>query len=315
MEISHVIVLALVQGISEFLPISSSAHLILVPKLLGWPDQGLAFDVAVHVGTLSAILFYFKDTIFKLLRDFFASIAQRKMVGDSLLVWCVGFATIPVGIFGLLFNNVIEEYARSGVVIAVTTIIFGIALYFADLRSTNKSEYEMTIKFALIIGLAQAVALIPGVSRSGITMTAALFLGFSHKGSANFSFLLSIPVIILAGGLESIKLIKDPNALPWSDIALGVIISAVSAYICVKLFMGIISRIRMLPFVIYRLILGAFALSVFINLSDEKARLRPSQNDKFAKNLANLLLFFIFFYDVYEVFCGLICSVAKFLSF
>ena len=119
MEISHVIVLALVQGISEFLPISSSAHLILVPKLLGWPDQGLAFDVAVHVGTLSAILFYFKDTIFKLLRDFFASIAQRKMVGDSLLIWCVGFATIPVGIFGLLFNNVIEEYARSGVVIAV----------------------------------------------------------------------------------------------------------------------------------------------------------------------------------------------------
>ena len=109
MEISHVIVLALVQGISEFLPISSSAHLILVPKLLGWPDQGLAFDVAVHVGTLSAILFYFKDTIFKLLRDFFASIAQRKMVGDSLLVWCVGFATIPVGIFGLLFNNIIEE--------------------------------------------------------------------------------------------------------------------------------------------------------------------------------------------------------------
>ena len=217
MEISHVIVLALVQGISEFLPISSSAHLILVPKLLGWPDQGLAFDVAVHVG-----------------------------------------------IFGLLFNNVIEEYARSGVVIAVTTIIFGIALYFADLRSTNKSEYEMTIKFALIIGLAQAVALIPGVSRSGITMTAALFLGFSHKGSANFSFLLSIPVIILAGGLESIKLIKDPNALPWSDIALGVIISAVSAYICVKLFMGIISRIRMLPFVIYRLILGAFLLYLFL---------------------------------------------------
>ena len=264
MEISHVIVLALVQGISEFLPISSSAHLILVPKLLGWPDQGLAFDVAVNVGTLSAILFYFKDTIFKLLRDFFASIAQRKMVGDSLLVWCVGFATIPVGIFGLLFNNVIEEYARSGVVIAVTTIIFGIALYFADLRSTNKSEYEMTIKFALIIGLAQAVALIPGVSRSGITMTAALFLGFSHKGSANFSFLMSIPVIILAGGLESIKLIKDPNALPWSDIALGVIISAVSAYICVKLFMGIISRIRMLPFVIYRLILGAFLLYLFL---------------------------------------------------
>ena len=214
MELSHIIVLALVQGISEFLPISSSAHLVLVPKLLGWADQGLAFDVAVHVGTLVAILFYFKDRLAGLVRDFFASIARREKVGDSTLVWSVGFATVPVGLFGLAFNDAIEQYARSGLVIAAMTIIFGIALYVADKKSGLKTEYEMTIKLALIVGLAQAIALIPGVSRSGVTMTAALMLGFSHSASANFSFLLSIPVIVLAGGLEAVKLIKTPDALP-----------------------------------------------------------------------------------------------------
>uniref|UniRef100_UPI0023F14D1A undecaprenyl-diphosphate phosphatase n=1 Tax=Campylobacter rectus TaxID=203 RepID=UPI0023F14D1A len=174
MELSHIIVLALVQGISEFLPISSSAHLVLVPKLLGWADQGLAFDVAVHVGTLAAILFYFKDRLAGLVRDFVASIAQREKVGNSTLVWSVGFATVPVGLFGLAFNDAIEQYARNGLVIAAMTIIFGIALYVADKKSGLKTEYDMTIKLALIVGLAQAIALVPGVSRSGVTMTAAL---------------------------------------------------------------------------------------------------------------------------------------------
>ena len=230
MELSHIIVLALVQGISEFLPISSSAHLVLVPKLLGWADQGLAFDVAVHVGTLAAILFYFK----------------------------------PVGLFGLAFNDAIEQYARNGLVIAAMTIIFGIALYVADKKSGLKTEYEMTIKLALIVGLAQAIALIPGVSRSGVTMTAALMLGFSHNASANFSFLLSIPVIVLAGGLEAVKLLKTPDALPWSDLAIGAAVSGLSAYLCVRLFMALIARASMLPFVIYRMILGVFLFAMFL---------------------------------------------------
>ena len=204
MELSHIIVLALVQGISEFLPISSSAHLVLVPKLLGWADQGLAFDVAVHVGTLAAILFYFKDRLAGLMRDFFASIARREKVGDSTLVWSVGFATVPV------------------------------------------------------------IALIPGVSRSGVTMTAALMLGFSHSASANFSFLLSIPVIVLAGGLEAVKLLKTPDALPWSDLAIGAAVSGLSAYLCVRLFMALIARASMLPFVIYRMILGVFLFVMFL---------------------------------------------------
>ena len=255
MELSHIIVLALVQGISEFLPISSSAHLVLVPKLLGWADQGLAFDVAVHVGTLAAILFYFKDRLAGLMHDFFASIARREKVGDSTLVWSVGFATVPVGLFGLAFNDAIEQYTRNGLVIAAMTIIFGVALYF---------EYEMTIKLALIIGLAQAIALIPGVSRSGVTMTAALMLGFSHSASANFSFLLSIPVIVLAGGLEAVKLLKTPDALPWSDLAIGAAVSGLSAYLCVRLFMALIARASMLPFVIYRMILGVFLFVMFL---------------------------------------------------
>lgn len=264
MELSHIIVLALVQGISEFLPISSSAHLVLVPKLLGWADQGLAFDVAVHVGTLAAILFYFKDRLAGLVRDFFASIARRERVGDSTLVWSVGFATVPVGLFGLAFNDAIEQYARNGLVIAAMTIIFGIALYVADKKSGLKTEYEMTIKLALIVGLAQAIALVPGVSRSGVTMTAALMLGFSHNASANFSFLLSIPVIVLAGGLEAVKLLKTPDALAWSDLAIGAAVSGLSAYLCVRLFMALIARASMLPFVIYRMILGVFLFAMFL---------------------------------------------------
>ncbi|QKG28364.1 undecaprenyl-diphosphate phosphatase [Campylobacter sp. RM16187] len=264
MDFLQVIVLALVQGISEFLPISSSAHLVLVPKLLGWQDQGLAFDVAVHVGTLTAILFYFKDSLKKLLADFFASIMQRKKVGDSTLVWSVGFATLPVGLCGLALNDIIEQYARSGIIIAITTILFALVLFIADKNHGLKSEYDMTIKLAFIIGLAQAIALIPGVSRSGITMSAALLLGFNRTASANFSFLMSIPVILLAGLLETVKLANSPCHISWSDLILGTVISGVSAYICVKLFVVLISKMSMLPFVVYRLVLGVFLIAVFV---------------------------------------------------
>lgn len=264
MDFLQVIVLALVQGISEFLPISSSAHLVLVPKLLGWQDQGLAFDVAVHVGTLTAILFYFKDSLKKLLADFFASMMHRKKVGDSTIVWSVGFATLPVGLCGLALNDIIEQCARSGIIIAITTILFALVLFIADKNHGLKSEYDMTIKLAFIIGLAQAIALIPGVSRSGITMSTALLLGFSRTASANFSFLMSIPVILLAGLLETVKLVNSPWHISWSDLILGAVVSGVSAYICVRLFMALISKMSMLPFVVYRLVLGVFLIAVFV---------------------------------------------------
>ena len=263
MDAIQIIFLSLIQGFTEFLPISSSAHLILVPKIFGWQDQGLAFDVALHVGTLIAVLYYFKIEIINILRDFFKSIKVRKPIGESTLGWAVLIGTIPVGLAGLSFNEFISETLRTPNVIVVTTLIFGLALFFADKNVGNKSETAMTIKVAILIGIAQAVALIPGTSRSGITITAALFLGFNRVASARFSFLLSIPVIVLAGGLEIIKLIESETIVIWSELFLGVVLSAISAYICIYFFLKFISKSSMLPFVIYRLFLGLILLSVF----------------------------------------------------
>ncbi|WP_069638229.1 undecaprenyl-diphosphate phosphatase [Campylobacter pinnipediorum] len=262
MDLIQTIVLALVQGFSEFLPISSSAHLILVPELLGWKDQGLVFDVAVHIGTLFAIVLYFRNMVFSALKDFFCSIKLKKNVGQSRLVWSVGFGTIPAGIIGLLIKDIVEDYARNGLIIAFTTIIFGIILFFADKKNGNKQESDIDIKIALIIGLAQAFALIPGVSRSGVTISMALLLGFSRVASANFSFLLSIPIIILAGGLKLLKI--NSSDVVVSDLLIGMFVSGISAYICVKLFISIISKMSMLPFVVYRILLGCFLLFWFL---------------------------------------------------
>ena len=263
MDSIQIIFLSLIQGFTEFLPISSSAHLILVPKFLGWADQGLAFDVALHVGSLLAVLFYFKLEIINIIKDILSSIKFRKSVGESTLGWAVLIGTIPVGLAGLSFNDFISNNLRSPIVIAATAIIFGLALFFSDRKVGVKSESEITLKTAVLIGIAQAVALIPGTSRSGITITAALFLGFSRVASARFSFLLSIPVIILAGGLKSLELIESKTVVVWSELLLGVFLSGVSAYICIYLFLRFISKSSMLPFVIYRIVLGVYLLSIF----------------------------------------------------
>ncbi|WP_024954103.1 undecaprenyl-diphosphate phosphatase [Sulfurospirillum arcachonense] len=263
MDIIQIVFLSLVQGFTEFLPISSSAHLILVPKFLGWSDQGLAFDVALHVGTLIAVLYYFKSDIFCILKDFLESFKKREKVGESTLGWAVIVGTIPVGLAGISFNDFISNNLRSPEVIAATTLIFGLALFFSDRNVGKKSEINITIKVAILIGIAQAIALIPGTSRSGITMTAALFLGFSRVASARFSFLLSIPVIILAGGLKTLELIESKAVVVWSELFFGIGLSALSAYACIYFFLKLISKTSMLPFVIYRFILGIFLLSVF----------------------------------------------------
>lgn len=262
MDIFEVIILALIQGLSEFLPISSSAHLILVPKLLGWSDQGLAFDVAVHIGTLLAVVIYFRADLAQILSDFFKSIAQRKQIGQSNIAWGVGFGTIPVGLCGLAFADFIEANLRSPLVIASTTIIFGLLLYIADKKSATKTE--ISIKTAIFIGIFQALALIPGVSRSGITITAALLLGLNSTQSAKFSFLLSIPVIILAGGLELIKLTTKETHVEYSLMILGILISFASAYLCIKWFLNFINKTSMNIFVIYRVLLGMFLFYVFL---------------------------------------------------
>lgn len=262
MDWLQLVALALIQGFTEFLPISSSAHLILPSQILGWPDQGLAFDVAVHVGTLAAVMLAFRREVVEILRDWFGqfvgpgSLATRQ-TDASWLGWMVLLATLPAVIFGGLFNDLIETSLRSSLVIAITTFVFGIFLWWADVSGARTQDLtRMTIKAALIIGLAQAVALIPGTSRSGITMTAALFLGFDRQSSARFSFLLSIPLIIAAGVFKGYELAESSHVVMLNDILLGVGLSFIAALICIKLFLAALDRIGMWPFAAYRLVLG-----------------------------------------------------------
>ena len=264
MDNLQTVLLALLQGLTEFLPISSSAHLILMPRLLGWGDQGLAFDVAVHVGTLLAVMFYFRHDLQRLLGAWFGSCLGRQMNADARLAWLLLLGTVPVVVAGLLLHDAVETYLRSPLVIALATIGFGVLLWLADRRGRQvRSEDSLTLVDVIWIGLAQALALIPGTSRSGITMTAALALGLTRSAAARFSFLLSIPVILMAGVYESLNLLQQSAPVAWSEILLGTAVAAVSAYFCIHFFMRLIERIGMLPFVVYRLLLGGFLLLLF----------------------------------------------------
>jgi undecaprenyl-diphosphatase len=265
MDSLHAIFLALIQGLTEFLPISSSAHLILLPRLLGWADQGLAFDVAVHVGTLVAVIAYFRHDVACLLRAWGVSCVTRQLNADAQLAWLVVLATVPVVVCGLLFHDLIEDYLRSPLVIAAATIGFGLLLGLSDVRGRKtRAEDTLTVTDVLWIGLAQALALIPGTSRSGITMTAALALGLTRSAAARFSFLLSVPVILMAGGYESLQLMQQAEPVAWGSLVLGTVIAGVSAYLSIHFFMRLIEKVGMLPFVIYRLLLGVFLLLLFV---------------------------------------------------
>jgi undecaprenyl-diphosphatase len=261
MDNLHAVWLALLQGLTEFLPISSSAHLILVPKLLGWTDQGLAFDVAVHVGTLLAVVIYFRSDVMRLLHAWWRSVMRREQTADARLAWLLLLGTLPVAVAGLLLHDIVEAQLRSPHVIALATIGFGILLWIADLRGRQtRTEREMGVVDVLWIGFAQALALIPGTSRSGITMTAGLALGLTRTAAARFSFLLSIPVILMAGGYEARELVHQAGSVPWGAILLGTVVAAISAWLSILLFLRLIERVGMLPFVIYRLLLGCLLL-------------------------------------------------------
>ncbi|MBL4744341.1 MAG: undecaprenyl-diphosphate phosphatase [Cycloclasticus sp.] len=264
MDFEQIIALGLLQGLTEFLPVSSSAHLILLPLLLGWEDQGLAFDVAVHVGTLLAVVTYFRKDLSKLVVGLFASVFKKTQTKESYLAWMVVIGTIPVGLVGLFAGNLIEIYLRSPIVIAVATIVFGLVLWWADIKGErSKNEYKVTVKDAATVGMFQVLALIPGTSRSGITMTAGLFLGLTREASARFSFLLSVPLIFLAGSLKSYELMTSDVLINWFPIIAGVIVSSLSAFACISVFLKMLERVGMLPFVIYRLGLGAFLLYLY----------------------------------------------------
>ncbi|MDN3651965.1 undecaprenyl-diphosphate phosphatase [Thalassotalea ponticola] len=259
MSTIETIILALIQGLTEFLPISSSAHLILPSQLLGWSDQGLAFDVAVHVGTLLAVMIYFRQEVANMFVAWTDSIVHKNRSFDAKLAWWIIFATIPAGLFGLFGKDFIEQHLRSAAIIALTTIVFGLLLGLVDIKGKqNKNIEQLGFKGAMMVGLAQAVALIPGTSRSGITMTMGMMLGLTRDAAARFSFLLSIPAIAMAGTYLTVKLVFAAHAVDWSAIALGASVAFVSAYTCIHYFLILLDKVGMMPFVVYRLLLGAF---------------------------------------------------------
>ena len=262
MTLLQIIVLAIIQGVTEFLPISSSAHLILPSALFGWPDQGLAFDVAVHVGTLGAVLWYFRNDLRSLMVAWSRHCVKGESSAESRLAWLIVLATIPAGLAGLLFDDFIEAHLRSVLVIALATIVFGLVLGLADWLSPKQLLMtSLGWRQALVIGVAQALALIPGTSRSGITMTAALALGFDRVTSARFSFLLSIPIIVLSGGYKSVELLAMAE-VPWVQIGAATLLSGVTAYACIHIFLAWVNRVGMMPFVWYRLALGLVLLAM-----------------------------------------------------
>ena len=265
MEWLQIFVLASVQGLTEFLPISSSAHLILVPVLTGWPDQGLAFDVAVHVGSLAAVLIYFRDDFAAMLREGLRLPPGAGPHGRVAFAWLVVVASIPVGVAGLAVGFGLSEALRDPIVIAAATIGFGLLLLVAERMGAKGRRIEsIGIRDAIVIGCAQAIALIPGTSRSGITMTAGLLVGLTPTASARFSFLLSVPVILMAGGYEAQQLAAGAADAQWSVLTAGALVTAVCAYACIHVFLRLIDRIGFAPFVAYRLVLGGVLLWLFI---------------------------------------------------
>ena len=272
--------LAIIQGLTEFLPVSSSAHLIFPSQLLGWEDQGLAFDVAVHVGTLLAVVCYYIADLVKIGTYTLEAMIKLKQTPISRIGCCLIVASIPVCIAGFFFMNEVETIARSVEVIAYATIGFGILLGLASYVNrhlvwrtilTVQGERadtlrHMTVQQAFVIGCAQVLALIPGTSRSGITITAGLLLGMRPEAAARFSFLLAIPVIIASGTLETIACFNDP--IHWGSVNITqMVIGALTAFFValavIHLFIKYIAKSGMAVFVTYRIVLGIILLWLF----------------------------------------------------
>ncbi|MDO5090590.1 MAG: undecaprenyl-diphosphate phosphatase [Cardiobacteriaceae bacterium] len=267
METFHAFILALVQGATEFLPVSSSAHLILVPKFFDWPDQGVAFDAFISLGTLLAVIAYFRRDLAAIFYHWFAQFRRERpadpgqyaRLGNLLIL-----ATIPAVVVGFFLADYVDDYLRSPRLIAITSLVFGLLLGAADWFGRKRLTLAQTgWRAALVYGLAQALSLIPGVSRSGITMTAGLAMGFDRQAAARFSFLMSIPITVAAGTLASVKMLASDAPLDWAALGTGFVASAVAGYLCIKYFLHFLNRYGMWPHVVYRILLSALLLAVF----------------------------------------------------
>ena len=263
MPLHTLAILALIQGITEFLPISSSGHLILFPTLTGEADQGLAIDVAVHVGTLAAVMLYFRRDVAAVLRGALAFAGGDRNGPDARLAWLLAIASVPVIVGGLAvaasgLNDAMRAEGAAAWIIAATTIVWGAVLWAADrLMSTRRGFEDWGLRDALLMGAAQALALVPGTSRSGVTMTAARALGFDRVASARLSMPMSIPAIGAAGAWLAVKLVRDGDAALSLDAGLAALLAFGSALAALWGLMRMLRTWTMTPFVLYRFALGA----------------------------------------------------------
>jgi undecaprenyl-diphosphatase len=265
MDFFQAIFLGIVQGITEFLPISSSAHLILTPAFFDWTDQGVGFDLSVHVGTLLAVVLYFRNDVFSIARDGLVSVARQKMIGQGAMAWYLVIGTIPAGLAGLALLDMINNELRAIEIIFATTLIFGLLLGVADwIPKRQRTLDQITWKDALLVGIAQAVAIIPGTSRSGITITAGLFLGMTREAASRFSFLLAIPITALAAGVKLLEVAMSGVAVDWSGFLIGGVTSFIMAITAIHFFLKWLNKVGMWPYVIYRIFLAGVIYAVLM---------------------------------------------------
>ncbi len=262
MTLFHLFLLAVIQGITEFLPVSSSGHLILLPQLAGFDDQGLVIDVAVHVGTLGAVCLYFRNDLAAALRGVPEVLRLQVTTRDGYLALCLLVATIPVMVAGLALKVLgLTEMLRSVALIGWTMIIFGIVLYWADTRAPQTRQAEgWTLKHAVYFGLWQVIALLPGTSRSGIVITGARALGYKREDAARLSMLMSIPTIIASAALMTADVLRVADWQAAQDGAIAAVISFFAALAALALMMRLLKSVSFTPYVIYRIGLGVVLL-------------------------------------------------------
>ena len=261
------IVLGISQGLTEFLPISSTAHTLIVSKLLGWPDPGAAFTAVTQVGTELAVVIYFRQDIARILKAWFSSLTKKseRANPDAKMGWYVIIGTIPIGIAGLAFKSSIETTARNLWLVAATLIVLGILLGLADRYAKHtKSETDINTKNAVLFGLGQALALIPGVSRSGATITAGLAMGFKRDVAARYSFLLAIPAVFASAALTAGDISSD-SFVNWPATIVATIVAFVVGYFVIASLMKYLQTRTFLPFVIYRIALGTLLMVLLAN--------------------------------------------------
>lgn len=265
MSLLQAIVLGLVQGLTEFLPISSTAHLRIVPELLGWPDPGAAYSAVIQLGTVAAVLIYFRKDLVTLTRAFFQGLARREPFGttDSRLAWFVLIGTLPIGICGLAFKKTIETSLRSLYVISASLIVLAVILFIVErLASHKRTLDDMRWRDGLIVGLWQALALIPGSSRSGTTITGGLSLGLRREDAARYSFLLSIPATTLAGVFELKHLLEATERPPAVALWVGTLVAFASGMAAIAWLLSYLRKRSTLVFIVYRVALGVALLAL-----------------------------------------------------